>query len=253
MKNIKKAAIAVIGAVSLMMPFGTLAHAAEVNPIVTCGDAVDQVCNLEQPTETLNCFHDSDAKGFCDLAIDKQVSVNGGAFVEADTSADGAQAQVGDTVTWKITVTDNSSGGFEPHGILTVADVLPSGAAYDSSSATVGTYDSGTWTFDIEGNLPATLTIVSHAVSTGLFKNTATLSVLDSCSDDCVGLYSDADPSNDSNDAWFDPSAKPAVLAESTTLTNTGNGIGASLVAGGMLALTASALVAASRQKRSEV
>ncbi len=245
MKNIKKAVIAVIGAVPLMLPLGAVVHAA---PLVAPCDAIGQVCNLDQQTETLDCFHDGDAKGICDLGIDKQVSINGGAFVEADTSADAAQAQVGDTVTWKIMVTDNSSGGFEPHGIVTVADVLPSGAAYDSSSATVGTYDSGTWTFDIEGNLPATLTIVSHAVSTGLFKNTAAFSVLDSCSDDCVGVYSDANPDNNSNDAWFDPSAKPVVLAENT-LVNTGTGTALQTIAAGFLIVATTVTLLAGRRR----
>ncbi|HEY4964221.1 MAG TPA: hypothetical protein VIH90_05990 [Candidatus Saccharimonadales bacterium] len=42
----------------------------------------------------------------CDLSVDKQVSVNGSAFVDAPTSASAVQAHVGDSVVWKITVTN---------------------------------------------------------------------------------------------------------------------------------------------------
>jgi uncharacterized repeat protein (TIGR01451 family) len=264
MKNIKKAAIAVIGAVSLMMPFGALAHAIQIScdqvelesecqltpiPIVQC-DGVDG----EFPFQTTTG---------CDLSVDKQVSVNGGDYSEADTSADAAQANVGDTITWKITVTNNSDEGLTPAGTVYVSDVLPSaGVSYVSSSASAGDYiTSGffanNWLLPLSdgstSNLPATLTITSTSIATGLFQNIATLSKYDTghCDGGCT--YADSDSSNDSDDAWIDPSAKPSVLADSTTLTNTGNGLGASLVAGGMLALTASALVAASRQKRSEV
>jgi uncharacterized repeat protein (TIGR01451 family) len=254
MKNIKKAAIAVIGAVPLMMPLGAIAHAQV---------ALDQIGDGPIPVQ-VQCSHDPDLHdGQCDLAVDKQVSVDGGAYVEADTSTDAAQANVGDTITWKITVTNNSSGGYTPTGVVYVHDVLPSaGVNYVSSSATAGDYiTSGffadywylpLFNSDEESNLPATLTLTTTSTATGLFENTATLSKYDQGNCDGGCTYSDADPSNDSNDAWIDPSAKPSVLAESTTLTNTGNGIGASLVASGMLALTASALVIAARQKRYE-
>ncbi len=153
---------------------------------------------------------------FCDLAVDKQVSINGGTFVEADTAPDAAQAQVGDTVTYKIKVTNNSSEGLTPHGIVYVSDVLPGGVTYVSSSATAGNYITNGffanyWYLpllngDNTSNLPATLTITTTSNATGLYQNTATLAKYDingQCDGGCP--YVDANAANDSNDAWIDP------------------------------------------------
>jgi uncharacterized repeat protein (TIGR01451 family) len=253
MKNIKKAAFAVIGAVSLILPMGlgAVAHAEQVQLI----DISDSIPNSVQCVVPDGEFSQRGVTDGCDLGVDKQVSVNGGAYAEADTSADAAQAQVGDTVTWQITVSNTSdSEDMSPYGKVTVHDVLPSGAAFDSYVASSGTYASNDWTFSLFGNLPATLTITSHAVATGLFQNTAAFSAYDPCLDGCLGAgaYSDSNPDNNSNDAWMDPSAGPAVLAASTTLTNTGSGTNASLMAGGLIVLTLVVLAVASRQKRYE-
>jgi uncharacterized repeat protein (TIGR01451 family) len=216
----------------------------------TACDSVEGGCNLN--TITLGCSHDPDSHGDCDLAVDKQVSVNGGAFVEADTPADAAQAHVGDTITWKITVTNESTEGFTPTGTVYVNDLLPTGVAYVSSSATSGNYiTSGLfanhWLLpllqsDGDGGfittLPATLTITSTSNSTGLFENIATLDKYDNghCDGGCV--YGDSNPDNDSNDAWIDPSAPPAVLGLNSgdpqvlALTNTGSSTVPSLIAG---------------------
>src|SRR3990167_10359181 len=60
----------------------------------------------------------------CDLAIQKEVSVNGSAFVDANTSAEAAQAVVGDSVVWKISVTNPSvpDDGYYPTGVFIVGD-----------------------------------------------------------------------------------------------------------------------------------
>lgn len=244
MKIIKKFALAVAGVATLVAPLG-LSAVVHAQQVLAC-DTVETSCE-QVVTSDLNCNEPGveifDPVAGCDLAIDKQVSVSGGAYTEADTSTDAAQAHVGDTVTWKIVIANASVSGKVPKGILTVSDVLPSGATFDSYTASVGTYSSGAWTFDVFGNLPATLTIVSHAASTGLFKNTATFSVLDWCYDDCIGVYSDSDSSNNSNDAWIDPSGKPAVLAASTTsgttLANTGESAVVSSIAAVLIAATA--------------
>jgi uncharacterized repeat protein (TIGR01451 family) len=170
----------------------------------------------------------------CDLSVDKLVSVNGGAFVEADTSSDAAFAHVGDTVTWKIIVTNNSPEGLTPHGVVYVKDELPSGVSYQSYSATNGTYNyndgslfENDWVLPLQDTLPATLTITTKSISTGLFQNTAILSLYDTGSCDGGCPYADADPSNNSNDAWIDPQSNPVVLGASTTVLgapNTGYG-----------------------------
>jgi uncharacterized repeat protein (TIGR01451 family) len=254
MSTIKKAIIALVGAIPLMLPLGigAVAHASEVEPL-QCSYPETQVQDEE-----------SGING-CDLGIDKTVSVDGGnTFVEADTSATAAQTTVGKTVIWQITVSNQSDAGYTPYGTITVNDILPSaGVSYVSSSATAGTYDNnaGTWTIPLtngdEGtNLPATLTITTTSTATGLFENTATLATYSSCGDDCgTFAYSDSNPDNDSNSAWIDPSAQPVVLGTSTTttptqsLTNTGNGTALqTLAAGTLMAATAATLLVGRRQ-----
>jgi uncharacterized repeat protein (TIGR01451 family) len=211
-------------------------------------DAVGEQCSLPSlDTNPLVCDNPSvevfepTAEG-CDLSVDKQVSVNSGPFVEADTSAAAAQAHVGDTITWQITVSNTSDSGLVPRGSVTVNDVLPTaGVTFDSYTASAGTYSGSAWTFDLKGNLPASLTITSHSAATGLFQNTASLSFYDSCSDDCLGTYVDSNSANNSNDAWIDPSAPPAVLGLSSgdpqvlALTNTGSSTVPSLIAGTLI------------------
>jgi uncharacterized repeat protein (TIGR01451 family) len=169
----------------------------------------------------------------CDLQVDKQVSVNGGAFVEADSSADAASAHVGDTVTWKITVSGDNSG--TPQGTVFVYDALPSGVSFVSYVASSGTYDTTSGDFfqnywdlpltsDGSSTLPATLTITSKATTVGLAQNTAEITKYDTghCDGGCI--YADADPDNNSDDAWVNVQTEPQVLGSSTT---TGNVLGA--------------------------
>lgn len=241
MKSIRKLLVgaAYVGTLIAPLALSAVAHAAE-QTVVSCATNNEIVLV-------------PDERQICDLTIDKLVSVNGGAFVEADTSADAAQAHVGDTITWKIVLTNTSSEGLVPHGIVYINDILPSGGVtYVSSSATVGNYiTSGFFANDwyvpllqsdggdgFVTSLPATLTITSTSSSVGLFQNTATLVKYDPgfCDGGCT--YVDGDPTNDSNDAWIDPSAKPVVLAETTTLVNTGSGTTESIVAGGLIIAT---------------
>ncbi len=237
MNSFKKLAVSLAYASSVMVAPLALAGVAHAQQLVVQCSNNQEVILLDQ-------------RLICDLNVDKLVSVNGGPFVEADTSADAAQATVGDTITWKIIVSNNSTEGLIPYGFVYVHDVLPSGVAYVNSSASAGNYiTSGFfanyWYIPLLGGgefpsttLPATLTITSTSTATGLFKNTATLAKYDtgSCDGGCV--YADGDPTNDSNDAWIDPSAKPVVLAASTELTNTGSGTAASIIAGGLIAAT---------------
>ncbi len=250
MNIIKKLALATAGVATLLTPLGlnTVAHAQAALDI-----------------QSLKCRHNSDGIYYspqgCDLAVDKQVSINGGSFLDADSSADAAQAHVGDTVTWKITVSNpNQESLGEPFGLVRVSDILPTaGVSYDGSSytASTGTYSGDVWQFALfdtsnsdnpHTNLPATLSIVTHSTATGLFKNTATLTDYNPCTDETncgwQGAYGDADSSNDSNDAWIDPSGKPAVLADSTTntsgtLANTGDSTVAISAAGCLIVIMA--------------
>src|SRR5690349_46581 len=90
---------AVAFAVASCVPSFLMATSALAEP-------VDQI-DLPQQTVPVRCtvqdgeFPTMTTEG-CDLGIIKQVSVNGGAFADADTSPDAVPAHVGDTVTWKI-------------------------------------------------------------------------------------------------------------------------------------------------------
>lgn len=199
----------------------------------------------------------------CDLSVDKQVSVNGGAFVEADTSSAAASAHVGDTVTWQITVT-NTNPDFTPHGFVYIQDILPSGVTYGSYTATSGTYTPNDGSFfqnmwslpllQASGNsfvttLPATLTITTTANSVGTFQNTTPFAKYDTGSCDGGCPYSDADPDNNSNDAWINVQTAPKVLGETTgdpqvlALVDTGSSTTESLIAGLLIIATVGVLV----------
>lgn len=223
MKNIKLILVPALLALVIMFPLVSMSrvHAASVS--LECNVTDGEITSIT-------------SEG-CDLSLDKQVSINGGAFVEANTPATAVQAHVGDTVTWKITITNTSNSGETPFGLVTVHDILPSGVTAGSATPSAGTYTSGDWTFDLS-NLPATLTLTSTANSTGLVENTAAFT--DYNSNNCgagggVGLcvdpaaYSDSNSANDSDNAYVNVVAVPVVpvtpAAPTISAPNTGFGV----------------------------
>ena len=196
-----------------------------------------------EATDLLCSFYDgefpSDTTEGCDLVVTKLVSINGGAFVDANSADAAAQARVGDNVQWKIVVTDNSDEGNTPFGIVTLHDVLPVGVTAGSTTTSTGTYDAGNWVFTIGENLPATLILNSTAATPGLVKNTAAFTDYDpdNCDGPCVDPpYFDADNSNNTNDAFVNVVADPVVTVAAApvapTLVNTGvNPLAAMMVA----------------------
>ncbi len=165
-----------------------------------------------------------DAQPACDLAINKEVSVNGGAFTPADTLGAAVQSTVGDTITWRITITDLSVG-YVPYTDIAVSDILPSQVSYVSHTASVGTYDQAEWVlptstmvgeFDYESLLPAVLTIQTTATTVGVAQNTAAFSTV-FCDGPCG--YFDSNDANDSNDAFvrINLPSQPQVLGSTTT------------------------------------
>ncbi len=82
---------------------------------------------------------------------------------------------VGQPVTFTITVTNN--GPNTATGVF-VTDKLPSGLTYQSSSATKGSYNSGTgiWTIgSMLNNTSETLTLIAMVGAQGSYENTATV------------------------------------------------------------------------------
>lgn len=198
-----------------------------------------------------------DEQEVCDLAIQKQVKVNGGSFVDANDVAGAANARVGDNITWQITVTNTSNLGLMPRDVVYVHDVLPAGLTFESSTASNGSgaYDelSNTWIIDTENDLPATLTIVTTATTIGTITNTAAIAEIDYCGDGCIDDFSDDNSANNSDDAVVVVSSLPQVLGSSTTATPavlaaTGSNFIASILAG-TLTVTAVAVVVIARRR----
>lgn len=144
----------------------------------------------------------------CDLGLTKQVSVNGAAYVSAETSASAVSAKVGDSVSYKITVTNLSSTGYQPSGSVTLNDLLPTGITPGSTSASTGVYSGGVWTFTLSpSNLPATLVLNGVAASTGTIENIALLATYTPkyCYDqDCKAItYADSNSENNQDQAYI--------------------------------------------------
>lgn len=199
----------------------------------------------------------------CDLSIKKSVSVNGGSFFDADTSADAVNASIGNSVTWKVVVNGSLpevpiGGGTYHVGIARVSDLLPEGTSYVSHSASYGTFNSGLGFWDFEMNseeptFPIELTINTTAVSSGLHENQASLSGYDInlCGSEGPGpcgfeSYTDSTSTNNSDSAWISVSAAPVVLGSSATATpavqglaDTGDTIVQSVLAGSLIVFTA--------------
>ena len=206
---------------------------------------------LAEPTN-LMCYYNNDDiyenDDGCDLAIDKQVSTDGGAsFEDATTVGEAQTVTVGDTVIWKITVTNDGPQDSYPGGLVTVSDILPEGVTLTNASASTGEYSDSQWTItlanyydlfneDYQEPLPATLTLTTTVTTAGVIENTATLS--DYNPNDCGGdgtaglcedpYYSDANSANNSWSAFVNVAAKKVVSASNTSVPkapNTGFGV----------------------------
>jgi uncharacterized repeat protein (TIGR01451 family) len=114
------------------------------------------------------------------------------ADIEIIKTSDNLEPKVGEA--FNFTVTATNGGSFEATG-LQVADPLPAGLAYVSSSATAGTYDPANGIWDI-GSLAnggsATLTIEVKGTAGGAVTNMASVSALNE---------TDPNPENDSASA----------------------------------------------------
>ena len=238
-----KLGIAALFVSVLAMPVlaGGVALAQPV-PVLQCG----QIQTIDDETFITNFTTEN-----CDLGILKEVSVNGGAFVDANTSPDAAQAALGDSVVWRVTVTNPSvpDDGFIPVGDVLVADVLPSGVSFNSSTASEGSYDntSNTWEFTmgLSTTFPIVLTINTTSTSIGLFENVASFDEYCFPSGDCnIEPYGDINPENNTDNAFVNIGGPPVVLGETTpvVLAATGSGVTESLVAAGLIVSTLGSL-----------
>jgi len=228
---------------SFKLLLAALFVSALATPMLAGGVVHAQVVSCNWPEEN--------EPGLCDLSVTKEVSINGGAFVDANSSAEAAQATVGDSVVWQVMINNTSSPGGVPYGEFLVGDILPAGVSYVSSSASLGSYDNsaGTWTFTFDlstSSYPVTLTINSTATTVGEAQNIALLSGYacetagEFCSYSDDSDFSEDEESNDGDEAWAEISAPPVVLGDSTpvVLAATGSGTIESLVAAALIGTT---------------
>jgi uncharacterized repeat protein (TIGR01451 family) len=221
MKNVKTVLILAFFALAVAVPV--------LKTSMAQAEQVSLLCSYNSNVE-IESYHTT-SEG-CDLGIIKQVSINGGSYVDADTAGAAAAAQVGDSVTWKIFITNNSDQGNTPFGIVTVHDVLPAGVTAGDATANTGTYSNGDWVFTLGQKAAPSLIINSTAATVGLVKNTATFTDYNpnNCDGECVDPpYFDSNNDNNTNDAFVNIAAVPVVPAPVThvkpvtpVLVNTG-------------------------------
>ncbi|MBK8444909.1 MAG: DUF11 domain-containing protein [Sphingobacteriales bacterium] len=149
------------------LPYGSAQLVGTVpasNSFVTLSITNTGTCNVCEISDFLFDINPGGADSI-DLALDKSI--------------DKTIAQIGEQVTFTITITNE--GGTDASGV-SVSDVLPTGISYVSSSASQGSYDSatGVWTVGdfLANDAPKTLTIVGTILSEGVHYNTAEISVM---------------------------------------------------------------------------
>ena len=195
-----------------------------------------------EPTD-LQCVSEKDGSepttDNCDLLVLQKVSVNGDEFVPSDTADTAVNAQIGDTVTWQISVfdvTDDNAPGTHAFGIVTASDVVPSAFTITNFSSTAGgeyNSDTGNWVFTIEDNNPNVLTITTKATTNGQFSNQVNLT--DYLPDDCDGPcqdppYFDTNMHNNTPVAYILVGGRLVAVTSTSSKTtpsapNTGTGI----------------------------
>ena len=196
-----------LGVVFGVILFATPVFAADIDQNkLACSEQSSEVIQEELPLPV------------CDLGIQKQVAVNGGAFNDADTVAAAVNANIGSTLTYKLIV--NSFGTTLPYGVFYVKDVLPTQVTYVAHEATSGTYNTATnlWVFNDTATLPAVLTITATVAGSGTIDNVGGLEFFAYCNSECpTNDYIDDNPANNSDHSYVTVSTTPQVLGSSTT------------------------------------
>lgn len=143
----------------------------------------------------------------CDVAVDVQVKVNGGDYVDADSSTDAVGTFLGEVVTWKVNLKDVSVG-YIPQGTIGIAVAVPFNTSIDSASANAGSFADGVWIVAVdEPGFTAELILTTTALKVGGGQAIATLTTFTKFSEECVDcfldsvVYSDDDSANDIDEA----------------------------------------------------
>jgi len=126
-----------------------------------------------------------------------------------------ATPNVGDTITYTITVADNGPNNASN---VHVSDALPAGLSFVSANPSQGTYNSGTgiWTVgSVTTATPQTLQLLAQVVSPNAQTNTASISHADQF-----------DPNSGNNSASVSETPQQADLALTKTVNNTNPNVG---------------------------
>jgi uncharacterized repeat protein (TIGR01451 family) len=134
-------------------------------------------------------------------------------------SVDNPTPNVGDTVTFTITLTNN---GPDAATGVSIVDQLPGGLALVSATPSQGSYDSstGVWTVGtVTTGVPATLTLVATLISPNGQTNTAT-----------IGTADQFDPNPGNNTATASTSPQEADLGVTKSVSNAHPNVGDTIV-----------------------
>ncbi|MFK3649430.1 Ig-like domain-containing protein [Lysobacter enzymogenes] len=182
---------------------GSLTFTVNANVTATSGSVTNTVtvtppAGTTDPTPPGNVTDTDTVTELADLAVVKTVNP--------------ANPPIGSVVAFTITVS-NATGPSAASGVV-VNDTLPSGYAFVSATASVGSYNSGVWTV---GTLAVggseTLTINARVLETGTYANTATV----------TATTADPTPGNNTSTATPTPVANPSLRLVKDAPTNADN------------------------------
>jgi uncharacterized repeat protein (TIGR01451 family) len=154
-----------VGTVTTTTPQTLLIQATVASPVAQTNTATISHSDQFDPNAGNNGASATETPQQADLQVRKTVS--------------NPTPNVGDTITYTITLTDN---GPDPATSVTLTDLLPAGVAFVSATPSQGTYNSGTgvWTVGtVAVTTPQTLTITATVTSANPGANTAAISHAD--------------------------------------------------------------------------
>ncbi|MFI5270831.1 MAG: DUF11 domain-containing protein [Candidatus Saccharimonadales bacterium] len=233
MKRVKNILALALLTVAPVLSFGGVAHAGQID------QSSRLVCKYKVPVITSEIQGQSNDgnQGYttenCDLKLVKEISVDGGKTFVEDSAATAPTVHVGDTVIWKVVVSNNGSN--TPIGNVSVTDVLPSGLTLVGGPVldpSTSTYSNGVWKFNLKTD-PASITFTTTANTVGQIVNTAEITGYkqDRTDGNCCYngdneqvsqtklTYCDSDNTNNKESAYVNVVAVPVVVTPPTTVT----------------------------------